>query len=430
MAETVKQQNGQIVSFIPEVTVSLSRGGLVQITVTNIRKYWENNPPKCDFEHRLAVLFGVNFADSEHFTNIREIEIESGRIPPVNDYAMHLQAPRFLRPYRLGLSFSAFNTQTEQCMERGETHVVDVPSIWTLNDNQLQIGAEIEFKTESESTTESARIMEVLPDNKYKLLHNDKEIICDASRMYEILPGKRSTVNLIGDKEDIIKTLLIRRFDELCISAYNQIIDGLQCNRDLMTKSFIFMCRFDRHPLVSFWPICHLMAYNIIGYLFEPQFNHSVHCLMDINHPKPLKLVNEWHYHHELQIELQSKGFLFEPDLPMSCDSCTLPFSQWDFFFVDQDTNIEEAHQYCCHCILNVIKLNRIVKNTLCDVLSEQLNADCIDEIVQCLIGKVIYSECNTLQKSGNSKEIKKRVVGNVACYKPNAKKRKLNQTS
>ena len=429
LAVALTQRESESISFIPEFSVDLSRGAVgafVRVTVTNIRGYFWNNPRNSPLEMRLRLTCGTKFAGDENYSNVRMLEIQSGRIPLKPFAPMYFKIMMFLRPHKLSLGIAAFNIQTDKWMPDSLPHFVDVPSIWTWNN--YRIGEEIVFRPESGLITQKARITETLQDNRYKLLYNGKEIECDGSKIYETPSDILCTMILTHDRDDIIKTLLIRRFDAQCVNTYNQIIDGIGCNKEFFNQCEL-MCQFNRNELlIHFLPICHFMAYNITKFLFEPQVAHSVHCLKSTNHSTPLKFVNGLHYRCEFPVEVQSTRFLLDPRIVTSCDLCSLTLIQWDFFFVDQDTNFNDAHQYCCHCVLNVIKLHKKLKNVLYDVLSEQWSMDLIDEIAHCLIGKVIYSECNALKKSDTRKETQKRTVGAVADYMPIAKRRKLNQ--
>ena len=89
------------------------------------------------------------------------------------------------------------------------------------------------------------------------------------------------------------------------------------------------------------------------------------------------------------------------------------------------EINIDDAHQHCCYCILTTIWLSRELKIVLYDVLREQLNMDCIDVIVCCLIGKVVHTEFTSSESSSSNK---KRMIENVTGYIPDAKRRKLNE--
>merc|ERR1712032_1319786 len=121
-----------------------------------------------------------------------------------------------------------------------------------------------------------------------------------------------------------------------------------------------------------------------------------------------------------------------------SCDVCRLPLCHWDLFFVDdRSVNAQDAHQTCCYCVLTTIWLSKELKAVLYDALCEDLNMDCIDEIVCCLIGKVIYTENEDMisgKKDTMSIEYhgkRKMIVGDSddECM-PIAKKRKLNEIS
>ena len=155
----------EINSFTPELSISLSRGGLVRINVKNIDNYWKDNAYDTYLAPRLLLSYGANYKNKQIF-EMKTLEIQAGRIP--SNYPMHFKIPLFLCAYKLKLSISAFNIHSKQWMQGSSPQIIQIPSIWSWN--EYQIGDEVVFKPENEVITQNAAILDVLDDINYKLL--------------------------------------------------------------------------------------------------------------------------------------------------------------------------------------------------------------------------------------------------------------------
>eukprot|EP01084_Bolivina_argentea_P153579 267791_1 len=384
MSESKEQEEIKI--FIPELTLEITRSALIHVTINNIKEYWKHNSFDLPIRSCLRLFYGFHQSNHQILSEIKIIQV--GRI--TRDGEFYLKPPLFLCGYKLSISISAINRKTEKFMDKSQIYITNIPSIWSLN--EYKIGDEVVFKEENEAITRDATIVEVVADNKYKLKYlNNKtfeETECEQSRIFSQCPNIRFTIYLTNNS-DCIRYLLLKRNDEQSMNIYNAIKEGLSDNSAIVFEC-ISMYRFD--ILIHLEPITDFISYNIIGYLCEPSFNHSIHCLFDVKHNKTLKFVNEMQYLYELAIEMGGMSMDTLENLNCSCDLCRTEISEWSFMFCDQ-TCITEAHQYCMNCILSTILLNKELKYVLHQALEDELNVDCIDEIVNYLIGSVVYTD-------------------------------------
>ena len=140
----------------------------------------------------------------------------------------------------------------------------------------------------------------------------------------------------------------------------------------------------------NFRYIGNLIATFIVNMLYEKEYNYRIMCIFeDANY---LFVEQLWTYDISLTYKQIQKG-KDTVDLQdfegtgYTCDICRCEISRYDYMFhCKSDIDI---HDYCISCVDAIILQYNQMKKFIDNCLNEQLNDDCIDQIVTFCVGKV-----------------------------------------
>ena len=132
----------------------------------------------------------------------------------------------------------------------------------------------------------------------------------------------------------------------------------------------------------------HYLAINIHQYLFSPDYNHRIQCVMGNT--------NVFRYYP--WSHANKKKWCFPPDEywdndGYSCDICQMELDWFQYAFrCDCSTGsvIRANHGYCVSCIDSIMMQYNELKPFISQLLTDILDDQCIEEIVAFCVGKVI----------------------------------------
>eukprot|EP01084_Bolivina_argentea_P063726 116290_1 len=77
-----------------------------------------------------------------------------------------------------------------------------------------------------------------------------------------------------------------------------------------------------------------------------------------------------------------------------NCIICSVQISEYDWRYTCQQTGSKDSrsHIYCLYCIYNVINHSKQLLELLYDLLQSDLIVDCIQKIVDFVVGKVVLN--------------------------------------
>eukprot|EP01084_Bolivina_argentea_P105827 189519_1 len=137
------------------------------------------------------------------------------------------------------------------------------------------------------------------------------------------------------------------------------------------------------------------VAKNIFDFLYAKQFHYKVNCLMNPHNDGRLCMVNL----RQSDIRTYYKGVIdgadmgiavFDEDsIDYSCDWCRSGLRGWHFVYQCSVTYCDR-HDFCLNCVYTVIKLGTELQEWLQTILDNELNIDCVNLIVDYVIGRVI----------------------------------------
>ena len=138
------------------------------------------------------------------------------------------------------------------------------------------------------------------------------------------------------------------------------------------------------------------IAKNICEYLFEPEFEYKIGCL----------LCKDNGYCQMMNIKQ------FE-DVDYSCDLCCVNISEWSWVYECGN----DEHHYCVYCADQVVKLHDELNEILMNVLEGELISNCIEMITDYTVGVVRIID-NKIEEA----------VGGITTKTNNVRKRKLEK--
>ena len=134
------------------------------------------------------------------------------------------------------------------------------------------------------------------------------------------------------------------------------------------------------------------VAVQVYKLLFEPEFYHRVGCIFDgeemFNSEQWTFEVNKTISDYQEGIdcrELQKSWDAFG----YSCDICRIDVTFFDFMWHCKRHH-NDRHDFCLSCIHSIIQQYNQMQEFLYGILRDQMNKDCIEQIVICCVGKVV----------------------------------------
>ena len=82
-----------------------------------------------------------------------------------------------------------------------------------------------------------------------------------------------------------------------------------------------------------------------------------------------------------------------------NCDHCRDLLTEWNFVYCCYAKDWDQRHDVCLLCVSGIIKLNRKLGELLVNILKDNLDCDCIQTIVNYVIGRVIRTEFHNNNK-------------------------------
>ena len=135
---------------------------------------------------------------------------------------------------------------------------------------------------------------------------------------------------------------------------------------------------------------------HIFDMLYQKQYQYSVSCFIDGDH--------EWiHFENVRQFDAEKIYArikylkLAKCDIDTiasrngaySCDWCSIDMRDWNFMYPCK-AHYADQHYYCLNCTNTVITLNKELKKLLNQLLENELIDDCVQSIVDYVVGKVV----------------------------------------
>eukprot|EP01084_Bolivina_argentea_P147022 257292_1 len=425
-------------TFIPEIECSkTAHNGMFDIKIENIGEVWHHEK------------YGVRYATVDKYWKFLDFNYK--RITTQNTInnnsninntwytkqicignvsnKIHIRVPVFLHSYTLIFHIKAKNINTNQWMEASNTCHILIQSY--LVRIKYQLNDFINIQPQNKFYSVSGNIIAVLPGYNYKIQYYDgsKEIteILHGSKLNPPLPDLQYTIDTI-EKTEMNQIVLLKSHCNENIKYYDALYECLLGQ----TRSMCDNMYIEDKGLIHYKSMAQFIGKNVYDYLFEAEFNYKIDCNFSNDHGG-LYMINlqQWYVRATYEVLKNNYGETIgkTPDLTSGfvCDICHFGIHEYDFLFkcYGVDNNCMNTHDICLNCVSNVIVLNSQLQDLLSGILRNVLISDCIKNIVDYVIGRVVYIKLIPMHIIKDRNNEKKRKIENVVI--PPCKRRKLN---
>eukprot|EP01084_Bolivina_argentea_P260590 440119_1 len=449
------EAQGKIFDFIPEIKFDPVINGVLQLKITSINTLWINN----QFHAFNDTCFNLFYRriNSQNRPN-HHIDVDNiwrTQFIPVgsvgDDGTMYFKMKVFLYNYDFEFRLQTMNVTNNKWMTSSKIYTVNIPSF--LKDENFNIGQRISFRNTNTFSTTDGEIMEILPDNMFKIKYlkydskkhgprNFRSSYIETynnihlSRMYHKSTHMQYEIDLINT-DSMDKNLLIQSENEHKINCFKALKNSLK----KLCKIECDMTYGKERAIINWKGMNRFISKNIYDFLYNSDYKYSIDCIIDSFNDHRMNMINL------RQSDIRTKYELLKMNIGniissvyqhenvwYGCDFCRCSIKEWDFVFQCTPNSYLNRHDYCVHCINSIITLNGELSNLLNELLVHQLISDCVKVIVDYVIGGVVLVKYNdngmdnedVIMDNKYEKCNKRKLNDNDVLF-PIAKKRKLN---
>ena len=370
-SDTPKPVTPNSFDFIPLVECGKPVNGVITLQVTNIKTLWKeeaNIKTLCN-----DILFQITHRRIHRRIQTHNIARRSVSI----DGIIHLKVAASLHSFILQFRLRTWNVKRACWMSPATAYKLSIPSF--LTHNHFKVGQQIGFRESATFHTAPATITDKLDDNsfrveylkyrrhtpEYRTSYTEATSDVDVSRLFPS-SGKVCLVDLV-DKSAIHRRLLVQSRYKAAYNVFNAV--------RLALISYSSAEQYGQYQSMSTF-----VAKHVYDALFAPQFRFSVHCMLNGDQHKELKMTNL------CGIDSNRLWCKFYAPKPLMCCCCCCAINEFDFIFQCTNASYTDRHDYCLTCVGTVIALNKKLTHLLRG--HTPLNSDGIFLIVDYTIGK------------------------------------------
>jgi len=403
--------------FIPQMSCCEGNNGLVKLTLLN----------RNDFDlHWQDILLQLDDSSPLHYPCLQlnfKCLVEGHPIPSEDswneavifnghmdeDCSFYLMLDARLEPYTFVFTVQSSSPErvqdpTKELGPPSQEHTVDVPSF--VIDIQYQQNEWIEFRADGEYQPQEAQILNVLEDDMFELeyerygddhqIHKETTTV-HLSRLYKQSIDNHHVIR-VHAPETVQDALFIKRHDELNKNTWR----ALNAHFHGEARKWCFEMYDEADVGVHHQAISYFVTQNVYEFLFEPQFEHKINCMVsDLDGALRLQNARQNHLRSNYDllrdpsnaIAVETLLGIEEDENPFTCDWCCVDIGEWEHFY-SCDVVRANRHDFCMNCVATVIRLNKALKSVLREVLKEELVVDVVDTIADYTLGSVIEIDC------------------------------------
>eukprot|EP01084_Bolivina_argentea_P279655 478110_1 len=427
--------------WVADFTCSEARNGIVEITINNLDTLHDIRRNKNNNQYVLYIYceFVKTFEELSNPHYVDHINISAHN-------QTYVTFPMHLYPYDVNISITGIY-QLNEFGPKSETKVIHIPSFLSRDD--LKIGERVRIWHTTTNKMIKGQIMNILNDNMYQINYtnnNEDEIMINLpiSSIYPKTTDLRYTYrwpNINKFNEHLFNmNLLCYRYhidydeDDNKYNMVNALHDFFVW--DILFGDAEVTWLEDYSQCDSVWKhymetLYNFLIKNICDFMFEVEYEYDIYCMMDTQYS---------HSHRKLKFENVQKYYLGQDKLIWTiayCDCCGYSLTEFDYGYFCHGKN-EIQHQICVDCISTMIDSWEYLEPLLCKLLNNELNNDCIETIVEYVVGRINYVQYvddNSIdidQKSvvekNNINQKRKLINNNGVCdNEPPPKKQKLD---
>jgi len=399
--ESKPEPEKQEITFKIESNVS---NGIFGLKIENVHSLFPTKAHPTDsfeFYHRSSNLNGNEW--SVHSIELLQL------LQPV----LYIRVPVLLNEYTFEFYFKVTHGESHQIFKSNTTQI-QVPSF--LLYSNFQRGETVLFKPDDGWFTYNAVISDILEDDHYEIQYykydpskgarSDRNAWTQIkqsihfSRVFSDRKRLDSVIDLT-DYKQIYHNTLIKRNDTQSMQTFFAIHEALKNLMNAECKGMYGGLEWLSHRKA----MNEFMAKNIFDMLYLPQFEYHLTCFVD-GEDGWLTFENLRQCDSRLTYQMIAGGemtnhnvvdFVSRGHVVYSCDWCSIEIKDWDFVSPCK-AQLADQHYFCINCINTVICLNEELKQLLTEILlDETFVSDCIQAIVDFVVGKVVKRQLNDI---------------------------------
>ena len=375
-------------SFTPNAAVKTARNGIIHLEIMNANIVNEAQSIYSDwslYEFELRYRYKNVGKDND----IWETVVFSA--DSINQHAMfYIKTKLHLNDYQIDFKLRAKHQNIDTYFPYSSIVTVNIHS--SLIDNTFDIGECVSFCEENAMYVEQGYVDEIFDDSylQIKRKNNDGNIIkVHTDRVYAE-PIYLGFIIDLTDPSNIDQNVLLRngRNDNETLHLFQSLNESFKSYKhddvDISEQSEYFMARF--------------VSKNVMDFLFVPYYKEPmIGCLV--------KDADGWmrispYIHHSLErhqrgIENESEDVMqcAVQELWSYCDICSVEINRYDWIATCCIHDMIDSHVVCLSCVNNKIEQSEQLKALLNQLLRQCLYDDCIETLVEFVVGKVVAFE-------------------------------------
>ena len=384
--------------FIPMIRVKKTRNGVIGIGISNLiqitnqTKNFYNDWNRWIFQ--VCYKFVTNKGDEKEW---RSIQFTPDTITQKGMF--YIKIKLHLYDYKVFIKVRAKHSSHNDWFPYSKLLKVNILS--SLIENTFDLGEYINFLDSNSMYTKEGFVDKILKDSfiQIKCKNNNRKLVkIHKSKVYAA-PIYLGFVIDLTDRISVDKNILIR--NKISDSDNNQIID-IFCTLNDIFKQYaisiinnnnnndtlrdcdaLFMGRF--------------VSKNVLDFIFIPFYHEPrIGCLVDENDGF-ITTKNYIHHclnRHQLGIKHKTCDVMTAnlQELWSYCDICSIEVSRFDWI-ASCNISVSNSHVICLNCVNNKIQQKEQLYQLLNKLLIFTLNNDCISQLVEYVVGRVIAHE-------------------------------------
>ena len=398
-----------IFSFTPYVRVKKVRNGVIGCQITNLLQISSetrncyNDWSKWQFEFSYKFIHQSENGDNIEQKDDEEIKWKSVMFKPdriTQNGMFYIKIKLYLNDYEVHCRIrSKHSSNNNNWFPYSKTLKVNILS--SLLDSKFDLGEYINFLDENSMYTKEGFVDKILNEGyiQIKCKHNDGKIIkIHESRVYSA-PIYLGFVIDLTDRIDVDKNLLLH-----CGQDDDDVVNIFRILSEIYTEYASYIdhdTNDDNNNNNEALRECDMISMgrfvskNVIDFLFLPYYREpKIGCL--VNESDGWISTKSYIHHclnrHQLGIINNTSDVMSAnlQELWSYCDICSIEVNRFDWVSSCNLLNVPNTHVICLNCVNNKIQQKEQLYYLLKELLNSYLYDDCIDQLVQFVVGRVV----------------------------------------
>ena len=330
----------------------------------------------------------------------------------------YIKVPLYLLSYKFEYNLSAHlsawiaaednNEEDAKFIERmvvSENYQAEIPSI--LIEPGLKVNDIVDYAGDQEETDTifSAKVLRLCDDDKIEIQYigTGNKVIVDSSKLMRYEIDLRFMIDLTYKDRAIFEMQLgIPESDgfKIWTNLYKPVASAVRdmfCHYAVVEEDEVLEQDFESG---QFKQLCQFIATHVSQFLHQEQHHYRIKCVFGDTYLKSLEPWQDAIFTNMMKARNGEWSLtdMFEmwTSHKWSCDMCRMAISWYEAVYgcrCDNSTEFGDNHVVCLTCIHSIVKQYNELKPFIKELLEDELNDNCIEEIVAFCVGKVMKFE-------------------------------------